>query len=774
MFLQSSRFTYYFTIVAVLLNATPSFGQGLITPQAVQQMIDKSVEALFTMQFQDDGGWPEVGGQNGGVSALALLSLLNAGVPPQQANVARGLGYLSRIETDSTYSVSLQTMAFCAADPNKYMDKIERNVKWLIESQNDNGGWGYHYGRGGGTDPSNSQFALLALHEAQRSGVAFSADVWSQMFKRAGQYWLGIRNRDGSFPYNPGVQDSRGSMTCAGIASLVIVGSQLANDEASVEGDIRCCGAKRNVNQEIEQALNWLGANFSVSSNPGIQSYHLYYLYGLERAGRLTGQRFIGGHDWYREGCQVLRQKQRPSGEFASDNGHGNRVSETAFGLLFLAKGKRQNVVSRLQFGEDNDWNHHSLAMQHLTTHTEQAWKRELAWQVIELDRAKLPDLLESPVLFLSGSDLPAFSNIQRGMLREYVEQGGFLFVEACDQDGCKGSEFDQYIRRFAVEVLGKPLEKLSPDHPIWHAERSVDLKSMPEDFWLYGVQTCCRLGMVYSPISLSCRWHLNLPFGVMPEYPDKIIQELDNATLVGVNVLSYATGKELKQKLQSVLVLNEIKNTAPTERGVFILPQLQHNAGADDAPRAVSTLIEFMGNENPFRMSSEHRMIPIDASSLENYPIVFMHGRGELKLTESQRSALRTYLNNGGFLFADAICSDEQFANSFRREMEVILGSGLRSVESNHPLLRGGNYKGFDLEQVTMIDPKRQTGGRATFRTAPKLEFAPIEDRVAIVFSPYDISCALESRHSLQCFGYVRDDAARLGINVVLFGLQQ
>lgn len=91
-----------------------------------------------------------------------------------------------------------------------------------------------------------------------------------------------------------------------------------------------------------------------------------------------------------------------------------------------------------------------------------------------------------------------------------------------------------------------KPAQKLAPDHPIWHAERSVDMKAMPEDFWLYGVQTCCRLGVVYSPIkSFSCRWHLNLPYGEQPSYPEPIKAELDNATLAGINVLSLCDGKK-------------------------------------------------------------------------------------------------------------------------------------------------------------------------------------------------------------------------------------
>ncbi len=492
----------------------------------------------------------------------------------------------------------------------------------------------------------------------------------------------------------------------------------------------------------------------------------------------MTGQRYLGDHDWYREGAQVLMEVQEPAtGQYNSAyKGLGNEYTETAFGLLFLAKGKRQIVINRLKFGKGEDWNHHAMAMQHLTSHTEQAWKRDLAWQTIDLQKATLADLLEAPVLFISGSNAPAITPESRELLREYVEQGGFIFAEACDGDGCDGKAFDDYMRRFAADVLGKPLEKLSPDHPIWHAERSVDLKAMPEDFWLYGVQSCCRLGLVYSPISLSCRWELNMPYGAGPDYPATVQSQLDNATLAGVNVLSYATGKELKQKLQSILVLDEVKNLTPTDRGVFVLPQLQHNAAADDAPRAITNLIEWMGKENPFRMSSEHRMVPIADVELQKYPLVFMHGRGELKFNEAQRSTLRNYLKNGGFIFADSICADEQFTASFRREMAVILDSELKAIDASHELLQGNRFAGFDIRQVNVIDPKRGKDQIAVSRRkiTPQLEMANLDDRIAVVFSPLDLSCALESRHSLQCRGYTRDDAARIGINVILFGLQQ
>ena len=38
-----------------------------------------------------------------------------------------------------------------------------------------------------------------------------------------------------------------------------------------------------------------------------------YNLYGIERAGRLSGLRFFGAHDWYREGCDWLVKHQVPA-----------------------------------------------------------------------------------------------------------------------------------------------------------------------------------------------------------------------------------------------------------------------------------------------------------------------------------------------------------------------------------------------------------------------------------------------------------------------------
>ena len=56
--------------------------------------------------------------------------------------------------------------------------------------------------------------------------------------------------------------------------------------------------------------------------------------------------------------------------------------------------------------------------------------------------------------------------------------------------------------------------------------------------------------------------------------------------------------------------------------------------------------------------------------------------------------------------------------------------------------------------------------------KVEPHLEAIELDDRLAVIFSPYDISCALENHEALQCEGYTQQDAARIGLNVLVYSL--
>ena len=677
------------TLFVVLVGPLVAVARAEISADEVRRTIHDGVTYLLRQQ-RVDGTWTEFPGQVGGETSLCLLALLNAGAEPDDDHIQRALHKLSSTrDLPTTYSRSLQTMVFCRADPKRYALQINRNVVWLQKNQITEGprkgAWSYPGGNG---DNSNSQFALLALYEAQRAfdalrtGVHVDAAVW----RRARAYWKGCQNSDGSWGYYKDVPGT-GSMTCAGIASLVIANDMVNRPDANVkDGQVQCCGQGSRENDEIERGIDWLGQNFTVSGNPGAvreQLWWLYYLYGLERVGRMTSRRLIGGHDWYREGADFLiRQQAANLGEgYWQGPGHAENdpVIGTSLALLFLAKGRRPVLLAKLRHGPGEDWNEHRNDVGNLVVYVESRWKRELTWQVVDLDKAAVDDLMQAPVVYLCGK----FSPLPRGgrerqelaqKLRDHLDHGGFLFAEGY----CGGGEFDRGFHELMQMVFpDEPeyrLKLLDPSHPIWRAEEKVAADQLRP---LLGIEFGCRTSVVYAPPdppgnprpSLSCLWELGRS-GREQTFPAAVQAQIDAARQIGVNILAYATNRELKWKDEIPAALTDRRNGDQVERGKISVANLRHPGGCDVAPRALVNLMEAAAGQLKLRVDLHPATIGLTDPALFDHPMVFMHGRNSFHLTDAERAALRTYVDRGGVVLADAICASRAFADSFRREM--------------------------------------------------------------------------------------------------------
>jgi hypothetical protein len=154
------------------------------------------------------------------------------------------------------------------------------------------------------------------------------------------------------------------------------------------------------------------------------------------------------------------------------------------------------------------------------------------------------------------------------------------------------------------------------------------------------------------------------------------------------------------------------------------------------------------------------------------------MHGRRAFRFSATERKALKDYLDRGGFLFGDAICANQQFAESLRQELKQLYPEAqFTRIPATHPLFTA-EFQGFNLSTVTLRDPQIRTEDdpltAKLVQAAPLLEGLEIDGRIAVILSPYDLSCALEKGASLDCKGYIPADAARIGVNVLLYALAQ
>lgn len=764
--------------------------QAALSPEKIQRSIEKARDWLIREQ-EANGTWEcamRTEDTRVGATALVMLALANAGVEAEHPAMRKSLDWMRRQKPDETYSVSLQTMVLAMLSPDADRPILERNVQWLEETQVPQGpaagSWSYGQAKGTG-DNSNSQFALLGLHEAERAGVRVKADVW----RKAHQYWVSCANGDGSWGYTIGNSGGSGSMTCAGIASVWITAEHIGTPDALANREtVACCGGGSSP-KVLERGLDWLGKRFTVLENPGGgQTWHFYYLYGLERVGRFTARRFIGQADWYLEGARMfLKTQDAFTGAF-----RGGRIEDpvvaTSFALLFLAKGRRPVVVAKSSHDPGNDWNRHGHDIAHLVEHVESQWKKDypagLSWHVLDTPNATLDDFQQAPVLWLSGKNAFDLGADAGPRLRRYIDEGGFIFAEAC----CPASgDFDRRLRELVGEIFPEPeyrLHLLPPEHPAWHAEVVV-----PPELHrpLLGIDYGCRTCLIYAPPtdldknapampSLSCLWEIG--GAAKQALPAAIRREVDAALAIGANVLAYATNRELKRK-DELFVIDRGPDEPRDqfERGQLAIGKLRHGGMCDAAPAALANILRAAGRELGIRVDDTPSQIDPADPRLFDYHLVFMHGRQGFAFNEPGRTGLKQFLERGGMLLADSVCASTAFTAAFRTEIAAVLPDHkLEEIPANDPIYSARDYGGFDIREVTLREPAGGDGPLAARnrQIAPKLEGIRIGDRWAVIFSPYDLSCALEKQNSLECTGYSRDDAEKIALNVLLYSLNQ
>ncbi|MFN0060727.1 MAG: VWA domain-containing protein [Planctomycetota bacterium] len=305
-----------------------------------------------------------------GPDLLAALALVHADTQKRAPEFDRLLrAYLQSIDLRGrqlpTYECGLLCLLIEAYGEPVFSTQLRAGARLLVELQGSGGSWGY--GRGiteevfseaaattalsvfGGTDPdeptensnrlerktewndsangdnSVSQFALLGLRAASRWHLPASPEVW----RRCLAAYRSRQCADGGWSYETNNTSSYGSMTCAGLCALAICSDQLGVAEPMQD-------------EQVRRGLAWLANEFSIVANPRYGSrYHYYYLYSVERVGRILDTEFIGSHEWYPLGAKFLVNAQRPDGRWVeADDSEDPRLA-TSFALLFLTRATR-------------------------------------------------------------------------------------------------------------------------------------------------------------------------------------------------------------------------------------------------------------------------------------------------------------------------------------------------------------------------------------------------------------------------------------------------
>jgi hypothetical protein len=362
-------------ILAFLASAAPA--QEAPDPAKVKEAVDRGAAFLLKKYEKafDLASWNST-------IELVMLTLSHAEADPGHEVFVKGVEGMLKSKLLFTYRVAAQAMALQRIDPKKHLARIAHCAQYLVDTQLPEGEWGYpgtlssadetpkvmeepeapkvvveeSKGKSGsqllirrkparGLDPkakgdvSNAQFALLGLKACADAGVEIPKPTWEGALR----YFLKTQNRDGGWGYHFGGQkdpQSYASMTCAGVCSLAIARNGLGLKDPLKDG-------------AVQGGLAWLGKAFRPDENVNVDKSHLadplrwlyYYLYSIERVGRIAGVEDLGKKPWYAMGARFLLEKQKPDGSWWTGlpgvvwkQAGDLETADTCFAILFLTK----------------------------------------------------------------------------------------------------------------------------------------------------------------------------------------------------------------------------------------------------------------------------------------------------------------------------------------------------------------------------------------------------------------------------------------------------
>jgi hypothetical protein len=194
---------------------------------------------------------------------------------------------------------------------------------------------------------------------------------------------------------------------------------------------------------------------------------------------------------------------------------------------------------------------------------------------------------------------------------------------------------------------------------------------------------------------------------------------------------------------------------------GGFTIARLKYTGGGDwySDESSLRNLLKTLRERNDFRVAQEKEAIVTAADpEIWNYPMIFLTGHGNVKLSEEEIVSLRAYLDRGGFLWADDNFGlDKSFREMARR---LFPESPLVELPFTHPLFRHPNAFPSGAPKVHEHD-----GG-------PPRVFAVLRNgRVAILYTfDTDIGNGLEDAGVHDDPADKRAAAMRFAVNIASY----
>jgi hypothetical protein len=605
-----------------------------------------------------------------------------------------------------------------------------------------------------GYDNSNCQYGLLGVWSAADAEIEVPTLYWYLV----ANHWMSKQQGNGTWIYGEGreLNPNPINMTCAGLASMLVTHEYI--EPVTLKGAV----AREPYNTPIKKGLNWFE-----TGNNGVNVNGGYGTYGVERVGLASGFKFFGQHDWYKELSLKIIKSQKGDGSI------GN-VIDTSYYLLFLSRGRHPLTMNKLRFDGDPKtnpgyWANRPRDAANLARYIGKLQEKEFNWQVINVT-TPWTEWADAPILTISSSQPYKFTDAELDKIRNYVEAGGILYTQA---DGAAPA-FDKFAHELAVKLFKKELVPVPADHPIYSSADGI-FKIVPPP-QLKMVTNGARILMLHNAVDASAFWQTR---DYLADKGNKgpITHKGTIYHHLGANLFMYAVGKttDPRHRLETLYV-PEVPAKYPPIATVGVA-RLSYSGMWDPEPGSWRRFANWFQWQTSYKVVPTETKVgelkPVDPSpARKNDPtnVRFAHLTGTVKQnwTPDQVSAVKSFVESGGVLLVDITGGANAFDQSAQNLIQQAFpAESLQAVPANHPLLVGGpagmeNIAKRSIRKIVIEKLGRQHGQLSMLQAG----------KGAVIFSPLDITSGLLGTNMGGIMGYESSYSMKLMKNVVIWSM--
>jgi hypothetical protein len=413
---------------------------------------------------------------------------------------------------------------------------------------------------------------------------------------------------------------------------------------------------------------------------------------------------------------------------------------------------------------EDLDWNATPNDVNNLLKSMKEMIDVNYSVQVATLEEVSV-DPAKNPILYRSGHYNFSYTEEQRKRIREYCLAGGMIIYNT----GLGSAPFYRSAARELAKIFPEqPLQRLTSDHPIFHAYYDVDrVRYCPgvrksgfvgDEPWFDAVEINCRVVALVSRWCMAVGWEDN----VLPEYQ---AYESDSAKKLGVNIFSYSSAMRAWAKSQAHAIQFIDKPEPGADKVAMV--QVIYDGVWKTRHAGLSVILQTFNLKTDVPVKYTVREMRLKDPAIFNAPLLYLTGHEHFTLNKSEVANLKRYLENGGFLLAEACCGRKGFDLAFRTLLSALFpGTPLRAIPQDSPIFQVPN----DVQRVGVTPVLQQALGSAAIR--PQLEGLEVNGHVAVIYSPFGLAGGWEMSQSPYARGYDDVSAQRIGQNILMYSV--